>query len=220
MDGDAPRRPVARRTIVPERRPATAMTCRRDVSSSSCLDHGGSGMGCVMGFSMQTLHSGHEFRLTEWVYFSGPRSNWKPDWHARASYGSRDGAVQPLVRRRGEHQPVPCDRTRRAWARSRASGPVAQRLASELRALVRSTPFCYVWYFCIWLSHALCRRLYSIFCPPKKVVGNMFARSHERTSRPERPRTSKTFLVTLSPLPVVPPDNTQAPPRRLLLLLL
>ena len=102
----------------------------------------------------------------------------------------------------------------RPGARSRASGPVAQRLASELRALVRSTPFCYVWYFCIWLSHALCRRLYSIFCPPKKVLGNMFARSHERTSRPERPRTSKTFLVTLSPLPVFP-RTTQKPPRPL-----
>jgi hypothetical protein len=57
-----------------------------DGPPSSCLDHGGSGMGCVMGFSMQTLHSGHEFRLTEWVHFSGPRSNWKPDWHA--SYGT------------------------------------------------------------------------------------------------------------------------------------
>ena len=56
-----------------------------DGPPSSCLDHGGSGMGCVMGFSMQTLHSGHEFRFTEWVHFSGPRSNWKPDWNV--SYG-------------------------------------------------------------------------------------------------------------------------------------
>ena len=38
--------------------------------------------------------------------------------------------------------------------------------------IVRSTPFCYVWYFCtssIWLSHALVGVYIVYFAPPKKL---------------------------------------------------
>ena len=52
---------------------------------SPCLDHGRTGAGCVMGYSMQTRHAGHEFRFTEWVHFSGPNTDWKPNWNV--SYG-------------------------------------------------------------------------------------------------------------------------------------
>ena len=39
-----------------------------------------------MGYSMQTRFSGHEFRFTEWVHFSGPTADWKPNWNV--SYGT------------------------------------------------------------------------------------------------------------------------------------
>ena len=95
--------------------------------ASTCFDYEGSGMGCVMGYSMQTRVLGHEFRFTEWVRFKGPSANWKPDW--KDAYGAElynhtnDGAENVNLHPRAERREPKLlrelrDRLHKGWKRN------------------------------------------------------------------------------------------------------